>query len=176
MLGKGFDIIKGSNAIRGSNETAMKVLSSIKKTNLKIHYCTARTKDAFQYVNRLKKRLKNVKKPLDIITETNDLLRGAIYFSIRPGFDYQKRLDALKKNKKMFRDYVNSLHLFANYLLKQYDLPENLIELDKERLRILTSLEIVSNLKDEIKKKGFKPAIVEEIPAYDLPILRLEWL
>jgi hypothetical protein len=171
MLKKGFYAKRQSNAIKGSNETAMRILKKIGKTKLLVHYCTARTKDAFQYCNRMKKRLKNVRKDFDIVTEDNDLMRGAIYFKIKPGFDYKKKIE--KADKK---DYVERLNSFRNFLIENFDIPKSLIQIDKDRLRILTSVEIVEKLKDDIKKKGFYPAIVTEIPAYDLPILELSWL
>jgi hypothetical protein len=176
MHNKGFIAIEEGTAIKQSKEEALKILKAIGKTKLRIHFCTAKTKEAFQYLNRLKRRLKNVKKPFDIITRDNDLLRGVIYSSIKPSFDYNKKLNGLMSNKIKLRDYVNNLHKLINYLEKEYDIPKNLIEIDKDRLRILTSVEIIEKLKDEIKKKGFYPAIVTEIPAYDLPILQLEWL
>lgn len=171
MLKKGFYSKKESNAIKGSNETAMKVLKSIGKTKLMVHYCSARTKDSFQYLNRLKRRLQNVKKPYDLITEDNDLLRGAIYWTIKPGFDYQKRIEIANK-----KEYIKILDSFKDSLIKKFDIPKSLIQTDESRLRILTSVEIVEKLKNEINKRGFQAAIVKEIPAYDLPILELDWL
>jgi len=193
LYNKGFRTVENSNAVKGSNETALKVLNSIGKTKLLVHYCTARTKDAFQYCNRLKRRLKNAKKPYDLITEDNDLYRGAIYSEIKPGFGYKKRLESILCNKKGSQ-IIRGLTSLRKELIAQYKIPSNLIEIDKERLRILTSVEVVEELKDEIKKfnmnfrmlkmrshfdikkKGFYPALVTEIPAYDLPILQLEWL
>jgi len=127
-------------------------------------------------MNRLKRRLKNVKKHFDLITEENDLYRGAIYSSVKPGFDYKKRLDEVKGDRKKLESYISNLESVKTFLVNTYSIPKNLIEIDRERLRILTSVEIVEELKDEIKKKGFSPALVTEIPAYDLPILQLEWV
>jgi hypothetical protein len=174
MLKRGFYSKKESNAIKGSNETALKVLKGIGRTKLEVHYCTARTKDAFQYCTRLKRRMNNVRKPYDLITEDDDLLRGAIYSSIKPGFDYQKKIDEIKGSR--LKDYLKLLNSFMRFLAKEYDIPKNLIEIDEPRLRILTSVEIVDKLRGEIKKKGFYPALVTELPAYDLPILELEWI
>jgi hypothetical protein len=118
--------------------------------------------------------VKHAKKPFDILTENNDLLRGAIYSSIKPEFDYHKKIDELKGKKHS--DYLKKLKAFRNYLIENYDVPEKLIEIDSARLRIITFIELVERLKEEIRKKRFYPAIVTELPAYDLPILQLEWL
>ena len=68
-----------SNAIAGSEETALKVIKEF-KGNLFIHYCPSVLKDAIQMRNRLINRAKNVAKPYEVITEDGLLLRGIMIF------------------------------------------------------------------------------------------------
>jgi len=170
--------IGNSVAIRGSEKTALKVLNEIAKSHIiqNIHYCSAATKNLFQFKNRLKNRLKNIKKLYDIITKDNDLLHGAIYCSIKPEFGYQKKLENIKRNKKKYNQIIKKLDSFRNYIIKTYQIPKNLIEIDRQFLRILTSVEIAEKLKNEIKKHDLNPALVVELPTYDKIMLFFEWL
>jgi len=142
--------IYGNTAVKGSKESALAVMKwvqrNLKNCRLKqLHYCSARTKDFFQYKNRLKRRLKNVFRPYDRITTDGTLYRAAIYPKSK------LNIKKLRKN-----------------LVKEFSIPSRLIEIDYERMRILTSAEIAERLKDELRKMSLKVALVEELPTYDL--------
>ena len=142
-----------SYGVKGSERTALRLLRWIKrnKIRLNVHYCTSKLKNSIQLLNRIKRRARNISKKYDFITENGTLFRGAIYS--------KKDLNKIKKD-----------------LMKEFDIPDNLIEIDKEKKRILTSAYIVDKLKKELKKKGLIPAIVEEIPTYDKLELMVDYL
>ena len=52
---KNYRINKDSYTIKGSIQAGKWILRKLKKTNLRAHVCTARTKDNYQYVNRLRR-------------------------------------------------------------------------------------------------------------------------
>lgn len=131
-----------SYGVKGSEELALKLLKYCSKnTKLNVHYCTAKLKDKIQLSRRIKRRSKNIAKPYDIMNQDGTLFRGAIYC--------KNPKQTLKKLKKRFK------------------IPSNLIEIDKNKDRILTASWIVDELKDELKKLKLKPALVEEYPTWD---------
>jgi len=65
-------------AVKGSRETAMRVLRYAAGQNLPVHFCTARLKMDYQLRNRLVNRAKNVKKPFEAVTREGFLLKGVI--------------------------------------------------------------------------------------------------
>ncbi len=154
LLNRGFHCKDSySYGIKGSEKTALRLLRWIKKNEIKlnVHYCTSKLKNSVQLLNRVKRRAKNVSKKYDFITENGTLFRGAIYS--------KKDLNKTKKD-----------------LMKEFDIPNDLIEIDKANKRILTAVYIVDKLKKELKKKGLIPAIVEEIPTYDKLELMVDYL
>jgi len=175
LLKKGMDTIGNSVAIKGSEKTALKVLNAIAKSHprLSMHYCSASTKNLYQFKNRLKKRLKNIIKPYDIATKENNILHGTIYLeSTKPMFSYEKNIEKLRGNKEV----IKKLNGLRSILMNEFDIPGKLIEVDKIFLRVLTSVEIIKSVSGFVKKRGFCPAIVTEIPTYDKIILNLEWI
>jgi hypothetical protein len=131
-----------SYAVKGSEELALKLMKYIdKKYRLNVHYCTAKLKDRVQLGERIKKRAKNVKGEYDIVDEEGLLIRGAVYC----------------------RDLVET----RKELMKEFDIPSELIEIDKERKRLLTGAWIIDKLKGELKKRKLKIAVVKEYPTYD---------
>lgn len=141
-----------SYAIKGSESAANELLKYIlkKKYKLNVHYCTAKLKDRIQLVRRIKRRAKNIAKAYDVVDEEGILIRGAIYC---------KNLEKTKKQ-----------------LMKDFDIPQDLIEADKERKRILTGAWIVNELKEELKKLKLKPAIVHEYPTWDRLTVLVDFL
>jgi pyruvate formate-lyase activating enzyme-like uncharacterized protein len=142
-------VIYGNTAVKGSRESALKVIKwasrNLKNCKLKqLHYCSARTKDFFQYRNRLKRRLKLVFKPYDQVTTNDTLYRAALYPKLNVN------LEKLRKK-----------------LMEEFSIPSKLIEVDSNKKRILTSAEIADKLKKELKKMNLKIEIVEELPTYD---------
>lgn len=152
---------KVSYAVKGSEAMAKKLLNyCAKNTNLNVHYCTVTLKDKVQLINRLKRRAKNVKEEYDYLTKDCTLIRGAIYVSgYTPDMPYSK----FKNNAKV----ISKLKSLRSKLMKEFKIPKELIEVDAKKLRLLTNVKIVSELKDELKRKKLYPAIVEELPTHD---------
>ena len=151
-------VIYGNAAVKGSKESALAVMKwaqrNLKNCRLKqLHYCSARTKDFFQYKNRLKRMMEQVFRPYDRITTNGTLYRAALYPK------YKIKLENLREK-----------------LMKEFSIPSNLIEIDSERKRILTSAEIAERLKNELKKMRLKVALVEELPTYDTLEIQSEFI
>lgn len=130
--------------------------------------------------NRIKKRAKNIAKEYDMISDSGTLIRGAIYIpEFLPSFSYREKVEEIGKDKKQ-ENYknriINKLKKIRENLIKNYNIPKNLIEIDTKKLRILTNTTVVERLKEKIKKQGFKPAIVEEYPTWDGFEVEIEFL
>lgn len=179
-----------SYAVKGSEESAFKLLRYIEKNKIRldVHYCTATLKDKVQLANRIKRRAKNIKKPYDIMTEEGTLIRGAIYLAdLKPGVGYRNRLSRI--NKKAKNKIIKKLSSIKNGIKKDFGIKH--IDIDKNKLRILTSVEDVNKIKDKIndnllkntpkdkrllRSKGLYLAVVEEYPTYDQFELSVEFL
>jgi len=183
-----------SYAVDGSEELALRLLKFVKKNKIKlnVHYCTATLKDKVQVGNRIKRRAKNVKKDFDEVTGYGTLIRGAIYLeNLKPGFNYRKNLIKILKNNKLKNNYIKRLNLTKNNIKKDFYIKNNLIYIDNQKLRILTSVTEIKKIRDEINKNFFKKicrdkelldnkelflAIVEEYPTQDQLELSVEFL
>lgn len=169
-----------SYAVKGSEELALKLLRYCKGKINNVHYCTATLKDKVQLANRIKRRAKNIAKPFDIIDKEGTLTRGVIYLEdLRPYFSYNSLLKGINKNKK--NKIIKKLNIIKNQLKKDFKIRNGLIEVDKKKLRILTSTKIIKRIRDEINKKllckkDLILAIVEEYPTYDQLELNVEFL
>lgn len=172
-----------SYAIKGSEELALKLLEYCKGKIKNAHYCTAKLKDSVQMANRIKRRAVNIKKPYDTITKDGTLVRGAIYLkNIKPGLGYRKKLNNISGNNKLKNSYIKKLNIIKNNIKKDFNIKSSLIYIDKNKLRILTSINEIERIRDEINKNLLKNiskdkkllknkdlflAIVEEYPTYD---------
>lgn len=164
-----------SAAIKSSEKAALEIARHMKKTKIPAYYCSARTKDIFQYKNRLKRRLKSIIKPYDIQISETSLYRAALYLpGLRPGFEYENRLEKIDNVKR--KNMLNRLSILRVRLMRKFRIPKNLVEVDKQKIRILTSVEIAETLKNEIKDFGLEMALVEELPTYDNTTMSLEWI
>jgi len=162
-----------SYGVKGSEELGLGLLEYIAKNRIKLnaHYCTTTLKDKIQLAKRIKRRAANIKKDYDILTKDGMLKRGAIYLSsFCPGFGYNKKIEKLGRNEKSM--ILKRLNKIKKELAAKYTIPKKLIEIDKQRLRILTSTKIIK----KIKNKSIKRAVVEEYPTYDSMIVELEFL
>jgi len=178
LVRKGMSTIGNSVAIKGSEKTALKILSAIAKSRpqLSIHYCSANTKNLFQFKNRLKQRLKNVKKPYDMVTEDSDLFHAAIYLpETKPLFNYSRKLEEIRKNKRRYGEIIKKLTTLRKIFIREFDIPSKLIEVDRLFMRIL-STPAIEKFANAIKAHGADIALVTELPTYDKQILQLEWL
>lgn len=159
-----------SYAVNGSEESALSLLKDCNGIN--VHYCTVKLKDDVQIVNRLRNRLKNVRKQFDEV-EDYHLIRGVVYTrELKPSFGYRKLLENIQ-NKD---DILNKLEIKKNELAKKLSIKKELFLVDKIKLRILTSQNVVKKFKDHIKSMGLIPAIVEELPSGDEFEIDVEFL
>ncbi len=126
-----------SSAVLGSEETAIDVMKKL-DVNMSLHYCSSSFKDAVQLRNRIKRRAKNIAKTYDIITKDGTLLKGVI---------------ECRKTKTVM-----------NLLMKNYNIPENLINIDNEKKRIEIAPWVLEKIAKNLPYNCF---IVEEYPTAD---------
>ena len=147
-----------SYAIKGSHEMSLRLLKRVDKENIKnrnskklpVHYCTSKLKDGVQMANRLKLRAESVKMPYEVVNEEGMLIRGIIRMS---WFD-EKRLQNI-----------------INDMIKTYNLPSQLLEVDVKRRGISIAPWVLDELSAELKKmfndNGIKCIIQTEYPTWD---------
>jgi len=144
LKARGFEIKSDeSMAVRGSEEFARRVLKwAAKNTRLNIHYCPSALKDNVQLRNRLRRRAKNVAKSHEVITGDGLLIKGIIHGLPRA-----------------------TLTTTRGRLIKDYNIPKELIVVDREKHR----LEMAWNVAERLAKlePGLKFALVEEYPTFD---------
>ncbi len=135
-----------SYAVKGSEETALKILTQSQNFKLNVYYCSSAYKDSVQLRNRLLRTAKNIARDYEEVSEDGLFLKGVISIE-KPTF---KKLSALRKN-----------------LIEEFKIPGNLITVDKEKMRLETSAEISEKLSKMYKKIGLKYFLVEEYPTSD---------
>jgi hypothetical protein len=134
-----------SAAVKGSQQTAEKILTMSQKENLKIgvHYCSVSFKDGVQLKNRIIRRANHIATPYDIITKDGTFIRGAIYPS------------------------DGSLTSLLSLLQKTYNVPSRLLHLDFEKERIELAAWMLEKIAPRLSKQGYHCFIVEEYPTAD---------
>jgi len=65
-------------AVKGSHDTAMKVMKYAEKKKLPVHFCTAQLKLNYQLRNRLFNRASRIRRPFEQVTPDGFLLKGVI--------------------------------------------------------------------------------------------------
>jgi len=176
LVSKGMSTIGNSVAIKGSEKTAFEIIKLLKAAKYPIHYCSAKTKNLFQFKNRLKQRLKNVKKPYDIVNEDSDLFHAAIYLpETKPLFNYSRKLEEIRGDKRKYSKIIEKLNTLRKIFIKEFNIPPKLIEIDRQFMRIL-STPAIAKFANDIKAHGADIALVTELPTYDRQILQLEWI
>ncbi|MEM4638227.1 MAG: radical SAM protein [Candidatus Woesearchaeota archaeon] len=170
---------------KGSREEAFKILRHIYKNhpNANVHFCTCKLKDKIQLGERLKRRAKNTAKKFDIVTSEGTLIRGAIYLkSLIPDFNYTKKLETILNHKEKNKKIIDTLKKIRTYIIKNYSIPGNLIEVDELKFRIITNAGIIKKIADELKSKKLVPtikivpAIIEQYPTWDQMEIEVEFL
>ncbi|MBD3303612.1 radical SAM protein [Candidatus Woesearchaeota archaeon] len=163
---------KISYGIKGSEKLAKELLNYLKKAKLNIHYCTTTTKDKAQLARRIKRRALNVALKTDFITKEGTLVRGAIYLpELKPGFGYGLQVESINTKK-----FLGKLKKAKIALQKQLGIPASALKIDVFKPRILTSIALVDELKEEIKKLKLVPAIIEEYPTWDALEIDVQFL
>lgn len=132
-----------SYAVEGSEKTAFKILTLCQNFKPNIHYCSSAYKDSVQLRKRLLRTAKNTAKDYEEVSRDGLLLKGVIAVE-KPAL---KKLNALRKN-----------------LVEEFGIPENLVAVDKEKMRLETSVKISEKLSKMYKKRGLNYFLVEEYP------------
>ncbi|MBW2985907.1 radical SAM protein [Candidatus Woesearchaeota archaeon] len=163
---------KLSYGVKGSETLAKEILNYLKKTKLNIHYCTTTTKDKAQLARRIKRRALNVALKTDFITKEGTLVRGAIYLpELKPDFGYGLQVESINTKK-----FIEKLKKAKTKLQKQLSIPAAALHIDSLKPRLLTSIAVVDELKDEIKQLKLVPAIIEEYPTWDALEVDIQFL
>ena len=125
-----------SAAVLGSEETAVNVMNAL--PDAPIHFCSSTFKDGVQLRNRLKRRAENTAREYDVVTEDGTVLKGIVY--------------------------ADDLDAAVSLLKGDYDVPDELISVDRDRNRIETASWILDEIAEEFPYKCY---IVEEYPTKD---------
>ena len=160
-----------SYAIKGSEELAKKLLKYAASKNIPTHYCTCKLKDKVQLAKRIIRRANNVKHKFDTVTKEGMLIRGALYPpELVPGFGYHDKLSKLKTSKK--KKILNRLKTIRNKIIKEQKIPKDMIKVDENKLRLITSKTIIRR----IKNKELVKAEVKEYPTFDALEIEVEFI
>ncbi len=123
-----------SAAVKGTQQTAEKILTLSQKENLKIgvHYCSLSFKDGVQLKNRIIRRANHIATPYDIITKDGTFVRGVIYPS------------------------DGSLTSLLSLLQKTYNVPSRLLHLDSKRNESSCRMDAGENRPPSLSKQGYR--------------------
>ncbi len=116
-----------SSAIRGSEETALALISS--NPGKRIHFCSSSFKDGVQLRRRLIRRANNTAKEYDVVTDEGTVLRGILY--------------------------ADDLDGAAEHLMTVYEVPDVLLFIDRKRNRIEVAPWVLQELADELPYKCY---------------------
>ena len=125
-----------SSSILGSEKVAISLMKKNKKAP--IHFCSSVFKDGVQLRNRLIRRAKHVAKPYEIVTDDGTILKGLLY------------ADDMKKATDM--------------LLKDYDVPEELMYINEEKRYVEVASWVLEELAGSLP---FKCYVIEEYSTAD---------
>lgn len=144
-----------SSAVKGSETTANAIIQELsnEKFKMALHYCSSSYKDAIQLRNRIMRRAKNIAKKYHIITEDGTLLKGVIELSTH---------DTLTDSA-----ILKKLHILKNYLSREFEVPNSLMGIDDEKLRLEIAPWVLEELAAEIDRSQFDCYITEEYPTAD---------
>jgi len=163
-----------SYAIKGSDELAQKLLIYSANKGIRTHYCTCKLKDSVQLANRIKRRALKVQECFDIVTDEGMLVRGAIYLpELSPGFGYRRKLEQMSDADK--RKALKTLMIIRKRLIKEQGVPQTLLMLDDNKLRLITGAGAVDQIMS-LEGIGFRRAIVTEYPTYDALEIDVEFI
>ncbi len=154
-----------SYAVESSLETGLRLIQYVEEKSYppKVHFCTAKLKDAVQLGNRLKREAQGMKKLFDQVSKEGLLTRGALYLpDLVPGFGYRKKLEEGDREV-----YLEKLKPLAEKIKTELHFQDNEFYLDPEKPRILLSAKKIVPLKKKFRQWGLIPAIVSEYPTAD---------
>jgi pyruvate formate-lyase activating enzyme-like uncharacterized protein len=138
LLGRGYEVKDDvSSAAKGSEEVARGIVME-SDVDMTVHYCSASFKDGVQLRNRLRNRAENVAKPYEVPTEDGTIMKGIIYCD-----DVEDVVDILKS---------------------EFEVPDELINVDVERSRIEIAPWVLEEIYGELPCRSY---IIEEYPTWD---------
>ncbi len=161
-----------SYGVKGSDRAALALMRAANGYSYPVHYCTCKLKDLVQMGNRLKKRAKQMKLPIDAIDEDGLVTRGAIYANLVPGFGYEKRIEHLSAEDRLKELLV--LRKMKDGLLRAFKLKDDAsIFLDEHKPRLLVR---ATWLKKHHTAIDYPAAIVLEYLTWDSFPIEVEFL
>ena len=125
-----------SAAVEGSEETAIAVMDA--HPEFAIHFCSSTFKDGVQLRNRLKRRAEHIAREYDVVTDDGTFIKGIVY--------------------------AEDLDAAAEFLREEYDVPDELMFIDRDRNRMEIAAWILEEVGEELP---FTCYIVEEYPTRD---------
>ncbi len=125
-----------SSAVAGSEDTALAVMAEL--PDLPIHFCSSSFKDSVQLRNRFKRRAEHIAREYDVITDDGTFIKGIVY--------------------------AEDLDGAADFLRGEYDVPDELMYIDRERNRMEIAAWILEEVGPELP---FRCYITEEYPTKD---------
>jgi uncharacterized protein len=104
---------KISYALKGSEETALKLVQYGQKINFPVHYCSCQFKDAVQLANRFRLRAESIKQSYDYVDVEGMITRGEIF---------KEKSKITKKEFEEIQEY--------------FDIPDELIYFENGKIKI----------------------------------------
>ncbi|MFP4524579.1 MAG: radical SAM protein [Candidatus Woesearchaeota archaeon] len=161
-----------SYGVKGSVELGQELLGLASSLGLSAHLCTAKSKDAVQLATRLKRRAERAAAPYDAVDDEGLLTRGAIYDVVSIADEgYGESLEGLSEHEK--RSSLKRLESLRRLLLDEWGVPEELVALDRDRLRLLTTTSVAEAAAEELNTTV---ALVKEYPTHDCFLVEAEVL
>ncbi|MBW2983359.1 radical SAM protein [Candidatus Woesearchaeota archaeon] len=161
-----------SYGVKGSVELGQELLELASSLCLSAHLCTAKSKDAVQLATRLKRRAERAAAPYDAVDDEGLLTRGAIYDVVSIADEgYGEALKALSEGEKS--SSLKRLESLRRFLVDEWGVPEELVALDEERLRLLTTTSVAEAAAEELNTTV---ALVKEYPTHDCFLVEAEVL
>lgn len=124
-----------SSAIRDSEEMALRLVNM--GWRIPVHYCSSRFKDSVQLRRRIMRRARRIARSSDVITEDGTLLKGVI---------------------------EGPAEKVVAMLVEEFDVPDELIHLDKEKERIEVAPWVLEQIAAQLPYDSY---LVEEYPTAD---------
>lgn len=161
-----------SYGVKGSEDTAKKLLVLGEELALPVHFCTAKSKDSVQLAQRIKRRSKHAAKEYDAVDDEGLFTRGAIYDSISLlDVNPLEKIRAFSDKEKQAA--LKRLEDLRQIMLEEWAVPEELIGIDQERLRILTTTSVAEHAAQILNNTV---ALVREYPTDDCFIVEAQVL
>ncbi|MBS3175946.1 hypothetical protein J4457_01795 [Candidatus Woesearchaeota archaeon] len=163
--------VKKNNSIQDSEETAHELVKYALKKKYHAHYSSSKMKHTTTK-ERMKLRAKQVARKYEKVTNEGTIVHGVIYLpEIIPSAEYHLKLQSMNKKtvvKKLFR--------IKRDLQRELRIQFDAVDVDPEKLRLITDTKTVQHHARHLKSMKLKPAIVEEYPAAEVPELQVEYL